>query len=297
MSITILLATYNGESYIAEQLDSIISQTYSDWTLFVSDDQSTDNTLNIVRSYIAKDNRIQMLEGDARFGYAGANFFRLVCDVNIENCEYVAFSDQDDIWLPDKLERAAICIQTKKIDGYSSNALALWPNGNKNSLNKAQPQTRLDYLFEAASLGCSYVVTKKLMQEFKKNLLENKEIAKKIFHHDWLIYAFARHYGFKWCIDKYESLLYRQTGFNETGANIGLSAIKKRLKKITSSWYFKQCLLIMFFLKISDKNPHTWLTRLSIVDRLMLIKNSIYYRRKMIDKFALALIFLVYKKT
>lgn len=100
--IAILMATYNGEKYISEQLESIINQTYKNWTLYICDDGSTDNTVEILSKYVTKYPNIILIE--SRFHHLGAcnNFFNLLSRVN---SHYYMFSDQDDIWLPFKIEK------------------------------------------------------------------------------------------------------------------------------------------------------------------------------------------------
>lgn len=93
------MATYNGARYIREQLESILSQTIQDFELIICDDCSTDCTLEIVKEYADKDNRIQVFVNDENLGYR-KNFEKtaLMCKGNL-----VAFCDQDDIWLPNHL--------------------------------------------------------------------------------------------------------------------------------------------------------------------------------------------------
>lgn len=98
--IRILMSTYNGAAYIAEQLDSIIAQSVQDWELIVRDDGSTDETQEILREYEQKDARIRGVEDTERRG-AMRGFEWLLERYGVG--EYVAFADQDDVWLPDKL--------------------------------------------------------------------------------------------------------------------------------------------------------------------------------------------------
>lgn len=98
--IHILLSTYNGARYLAEQLDSIIGQTYTDWRLFVRDDGSTDDTMQILTSYSIKDPRISIIQDSENVG-ACHSFERLLAQC--DGADYYAFSDQDDIWKPNKL--------------------------------------------------------------------------------------------------------------------------------------------------------------------------------------------------
>lgn len=101
--IDILLAAYNGERFLKEQIDSILSQTYKDWHLLIRDDGSTDATIQIIKSYAAKyPDKIRFVEDNLGNLGVGQNFGRL-----LELCEseYIMFCDQDDVWLPEKIEK------------------------------------------------------------------------------------------------------------------------------------------------------------------------------------------------
>lgn len=98
--ISIAMATYNGEKFIREQLDSILAQTITDWELIVCDDVSTDSTIAIIEEYAKKDSRIQIHKNKVNLGFK-RNFEKA-----IELCQgdYIALCDQDDIWYSNHLE-------------------------------------------------------------------------------------------------------------------------------------------------------------------------------------------------
>lgn len=99
--IDIILATYNGENYIREQIDSIINQTYGNWNLTIRDDGSKDKTVSIIKEYTLKDKRISLIEdNEGNVGY-NKNFEVLL---GLAKSEYIMFCDQDDIWLNNKIE-------------------------------------------------------------------------------------------------------------------------------------------------------------------------------------------------
>ncbi len=100
VSVSIAMASYNGERFISEQIDSILAQTCSDFELIIWDDCSTDNTWSILQKYAEKDSRIKIFRGKQNIGYV-KNFERA-----IKSCqgEYIALSDQDDIWSSDHIE-------------------------------------------------------------------------------------------------------------------------------------------------------------------------------------------------
>lgn len=98
-NIAILMATYNGEKYLKEQINSILLQTNKDWTLYIQDDGSNDKTIDIIKSY--NDPRIVLIDvGLTRQG-AGMNFMSLL---NMVDSKYYMFCDQDDVWFGDKVE-------------------------------------------------------------------------------------------------------------------------------------------------------------------------------------------------
>lgn len=101
--ITILMATYNGEAYLVQQLESILMQTYAHWKLVIRDDGSTDGTLGIITSYIQKDERISMICFGDLHGSACKNFAQLAEWAVANDRGTVMFSDQDDIWAADKV--------------------------------------------------------------------------------------------------------------------------------------------------------------------------------------------------
>jgi glycosyltransferase involved in cell wall biosynthesis len=97
--ISIALCTYNGAKYLREQLDSITSQTYQRFEIIVVDDCSTDNTFDIVKTYAAQDTRIKCFKNEVNLGF-NKNFEKAI---SLTSGKYIAVSDQDDIWLADKL--------------------------------------------------------------------------------------------------------------------------------------------------------------------------------------------------
>lgn len=98
--LSIALASYNGSKYIRKQLDSILFQTISDWELIVCDDCSTDITLQILEEYSQKDHRIKVYENERQLGFVG-NFEKAI---SLCSGDYIALSDQDDVWKDNHLE-------------------------------------------------------------------------------------------------------------------------------------------------------------------------------------------------
>ena len=113
LSLAILMATYNGEEFIREQINSILNQTYKNWKLIIHDDGSTDNTVDIIKEYTKKyPNKIILIEDNIKCNGAKENFSHLIkIAYKNFNFDYILFSDQDDIWLPNKIEVSLSKIQ------------------------------------------------------------------------------------------------------------------------------------------------------------------------------------------
>ena len=292
--IAVLLASYNGIKYIKEQVDSILNQKEVDVTIFISDDLSTDGTLEYLQDIYKDFKNIVYLPSGSKFGGAGKNFFRLIKDVDFSSFDFISFVDQDDIWYEDKLIRAIKTIEDKQLDAYSSNVLAFWEDGKEMIINKSNSQARYDYLFEAAGPGCTYVLKKDLAISLQKFISENWENVNKVELHDWFIYAFARENNYKWHIDEKPSMRYRQHTLNQVGANDGLKAKLKRLKKVFSSWYREEIIKIIKVLRLENKYKFSkYILNKSYLNNLLLLKYSFEFRRNKKEKLFLSLLILL----
>ncbi len=109
--ISVALASYNGEKYLKEQIDSILNQSFSDIELVICDDCSKDSTVEIVREYCKKDSRVKLFINEKNLGFK-KNFEKAI---SLCNGEYIALSDQDDIWTVDHLEKLFNLIQGHKL--------------------------------------------------------------------------------------------------------------------------------------------------------------------------------------
>ncbi|NOU40004.1 MAG: glycosyltransferase [Methylotenera sp.] len=290
--IAVLLATFNGEDYLKEQLNSLQNQLGIEVFILASDDCSLDLTPQLLNEALAVDSRITLLPSQ-KLGSAAANFFRLLRDADLTDVDYVALSDQDDIWLPYKLSHAIQVIATNNLDAYSSNVMAFWPNDKQKLINKAQPQRQWDYMFESAGPGCTFVLTQKLALDLQHFLITHQQKCQHIVLHDWFIYAFARSRGFNWLIDDESHMLYRQHAGNVVGANVGVKAKLARWQKMREGWLMKQALLIADILGYNDAWPIQKLKRYDFIDRLALIANVNKLRRRWRDRIALALFLLL----
>lgn len=250
--VAVLLAAYNGSEWIEAQLASIQAQRGVGVDIYISVDPCNDGTEAWCANYALTYANVVLLPPCGPFGGASRNFFRLIKDVDLSTYDYVAFSDQDDLWYADKLERAVAALRANGADGYSSNVVAFWKNGRRLLVNKAQPQVRWDHLFEAAGPGCTYVLSQGLASAFKTKLLSCWEQAQKVDLHDWFCYAFARSQGYRWLIDPEPGLDYRQHERNQVGVNNGVASAIARWRKITDGWWFSQVWLTASLLEIAN---------------------------------------------
>ena len=113
MKVTILLSTYNGEQFLAEQIKSIQEQTYKGWQLLIRDDGSTDGTRAVIEDFCRKDDRIAFINRENLQNLGVIQSFHSL--LQYQDSDFYLFSDQDDVWLPDK-----IAMQLAEADKYDS---------------------------------------------------------------------------------------------------------------------------------------------------------------------------------
>ena len=104
--VSVVLATYNGERFLKQQLDSVINQTYPNLEIIVVDDGSSDNTINILNEYAIRYRNVSVFKNEKNLGFV-KNFDK-AC--GLASGEFIALCDQDDYWLPDKIKRCVEAI-------------------------------------------------------------------------------------------------------------------------------------------------------------------------------------------
>lgn len=223
--IDILMATYNGETYIAEQIESIIKQSYTKWHLYIQDDCSTDATVSIALSYKEKyPEKITVIENTQNSGSAKNNFFALL---NTVKSDYIMFCDQDDVWLPDKIKithRRMLFTERKYGKEYpvlvhtDVSVVDEKLNVIAESLFKKEKWhfnkkiTFWNSLIGNVVMGCTTEINKALLDKVKYNNLDN------IPMHDWWFGMCARYFGTEVVI-KTPTMLYRQHSSNNVGVD------------------------------------------------------------------------------
>lgn len=220
--IDILLSTYNGERFIKEQIDSILSQTFTDWRLIIRDDFSKDNTPLIIKEYSEKyPEKISILTSEKNLG-CKSSFETLLRE---SKNDYVMFSDQDDIWLPDKVKEAYQMMIEAERDNKGKAIICCTDLIVVNEKLEVLKKSYWDYARIRPSLlktynmlsvnnyvtGCTMIINKKardISLPFGKNaLLHDSYIALKVKAEGGLILHSSK-----------SNIYYRQHGYNEVGA-------------------------------------------------------------------------------
>lgn len=297
-SCAVLLAAYNGISYIGEQVESIVKQEKVDVHLFISVDKSSDGTYEWCVELASKSENVTVLPYGEVYGGAAKNFFRLFKSVDFSDFDFVSLSDQDDIWFSDKLYKAISELMTRNADAYSGNVIAFWKDGSSKLINKAQPQRELDFVFEAAGPGCTYVITTNLAIEFQ-DFLHASPAADSIILHDWLLYAFARSQNYCWFIDSIPHMKYRQHDSNQVGVNNSFYTLFRRAIYIMFSDGMFQVKKMINVLPFNDEVKKYSMFNRKEIFLLLLRFNQL--RRKPVERiyafFALLIVFFIGIKT
>lgn len=242
--ITVLLATHNGRRWLPDQLASILDQQGVTVRVIALDDASTDGTPEWLTERAAADPRLVVLPSQGRAGSAAANFYRLIVAAKADDADFLAFADQDDLWLPGKLERHARLAAEGGYDGVSSDVTSFTPDGSRTLIRKSYPQREFDYLLESPGPGSTFLMTPRLVELVRGMLLAEDGIAAGVDYHDWLVYAVARAHGYRWHIDDVPSVDYRQHETNAMGANVGARSAASRLALIRERWHRNQAVLL-----------------------------------------------------
>lgn len=127
--VSIVTPCYNSEKYIEETIQSVINQTYTNWEMIICDDCSSDNTTDIIKSYINIDGRIKLIRTTRPSGAPAIP--RNLC-IDTAQGEYIAFLDSDDIWMPNKLHEQIMFMQNSNLDFVYSNCIKISSSGNYN---------------------------------------------------------------------------------------------------------------------------------------------------------------------
>ena len=306
MKLQILMSTYNGEKYLDAQLDSLLAQTLCEkegWEveILVRDDGSKDRTCEILQAYADKDTRIRYIK-EENTGVI-ESFFRLL-DNSAKDADYLAFCDQDDVWMPEKMERAVTLLSQAETDRpllYCGRPLLTDENLNPIETVWSDGQMRPSFgnaLIENICTGCTSVMNRALA-----DILRLSHPAFTLMHDRWF-YLVASCFG-EVIYDTKACIYYRQHGNNTVGMKKNhRQDFVSRLKKYRETRYSitrqtkafldfctehglaipedkKKCVMDILAMK---KHPSA---------RIRLIKNKAVYRQRKGDDLVFKLMLLM----
>lgn len=238
--VLVLMTTRNGEPWLAEQMASIFGQVGVEVVVRVSDDRSTDGTVALLQRLALTRPNLHVKVREVGSGSAGANFKGLLATSDFAGFDAVALADQDDVWLPDHLLRGCTALADQPAAGGYSCAVRTFGAG-KPAVHAQDPRIRrLDYLFEGAGQGCTFVFTAALARRVQRACRDFPAQTAELHYHDWMVYLVARRTGLGWVFDRTASLNYRQHGANEIGARSGRGSMSRRVKLIRNGWFRRQ---------------------------------------------------------
>ncbi|MGT2926215.1 glycosyltransferase family 2 protein [Streptococcus cuniculipharyngis] len=287
MKVNILMATYNGERFLAEQIESIRQQTFDNWQLLIRDDGSSDATRQIIQDFVAQDNRIRFVNPDTIENIGVINSFHTL--LKQEQADFYFFSDQDDVWLPEKL---SLCLETAQ--AYEPDRPLLVYT------DLSVVDDGLNLITQSMIKSQSHHANTSLRQELTENtvtggtMMINHALAEKwsqtdgLLMHDWYLALLASGLGQLVYLDV-PTELYRQHDANVLGARTWSKRMKNWLRPhqlVEKYWWL---------IKASQKQANYLLQeRLSSADRdlvsayVTLLDQPFLERIKILHKYKLA---------
>ena len=289
-NVTVILSTFNGSAYLQQQLNSLYAQTHPDIRIMVRDDGSSDTTQRILESEQSQE-RIELLPGHDNLGPT-LSFFELLQKAATTKTDFVAFCDQDDVWLPEKLsqavsdlsavrnERAAMYCSKLEIVDADLMRIGFTPVPKKLGFGNA--------LVENVCSGCTIVLNRQAIDLISQNL------PAKTLAHDWWCYLVLSCFG-EIIFDRDAYIKYRQHGKNAVGVPKGtLDRLMRHLRRYAGSgegrhWHSKQA--SAFIAAFGDRIPIQELrvlnkfvdARSSWSHRLALALSHDIWRQKRVD--------------
>lgn len=236
-AIAIIMATYNGEKYVAEQIESILASTYQNFELFIYDDGSKDNTIPILRNYEKQyPEKVHVTENESNLGIT-MNFLHALSRTT---ADYIMFSDQDDVCKPDKMAVTLKRMKHMEAQLGKDCPIAVFTDAAvvDHNLKILSPsffclshlnpfKTDLAHiLMENKLIGCTVMVNAAL-----RKVLQSHRMPREARYHDWWVALIASSSG-KIGFIKEATLLYRQHGGNMVGGAGFLAYFKNRITSL-----------------------------------------------------------------
>tara|TARA_B100000674_G_scaffold495508_1_gene523151 strand:- start:2697 stop:3647 length:951 start_codon:yes stop_codon:yes gene_type:complete len=269
-NLAILMCTKNGEKYIKSQLDSIINQTFKNFDIYISDNNSSDMTLKEIKDFMLTNQNINisLLKGDD--GHFSNNFINLAKSIK-KKYAYYAFCDQDDVWLDFHLERGISCIKENdaEIPSISCSSTILIDQ-DSNVIGKSKVFMKapsFENSLVQSIAGGNTMIFNYASYKFLKNL-DTKKL--KIPSHDWMIYQLVAGNKGNISYQKTPSVKYRQHSRNTIGSNKGFKSLIKRIFLVINGEWKKWIDINIAILQ--DSNALNRSSR-------KLVKDFIYFRK------------------
>jgi len=296
--VAILMATFNGERYLREQLDSIAAQSHTNWILIISDDGSTDQTLEIAKKWaheIGVD-RVEIRSGPQK-GFV-QNFLSMACDSGIK-AEFYAFSDQDDVWCRDKLKVAVEWM--RRADESSALLYCGRTSYVRDDLKvySRSPLFKKPPSFKNALLQSIAGGNTMLFNQYTKKLLEDVGHVQAVSH-DWWVYQLVSGVGGHVYYDPSPQVLYRQHNMALIGGNKSMIARMRRVYMVARGDFARYnevnlgCIRrAQNYLKpdcLSLLNDFASLREAAFFKRILLIIKCGVYRQNSLDNLAMLLL-------
>jgi glycosyltransferase involved in cell wall biosynthesis len=247
--LSILLSSFNGSKFIAEQINSIRQQTYRRWTLLVRDDGSSDHTIAIVESLAAQDSRIALLRDSKGNLGPAASFGVLLQQAQQSGAPYVALADQDDVWLPTKLARELELLQQE--ERAAGTATPLLVHSDLAVVREDLTLLHRSFLeFQGIRHRSESALATLLIQNFvtgstvvlNRALLDAAVPLPPVIMHDWWLALCAAALGRLLYVPE-ATVLYRQHGRNAQGSRGTWAGVRDAMRRPLTWWAGSAALL------------------------------------------------------
>ena len=236
--ISVITPCYNAQIYIAQAIESVLSQTYPYWELLIVDDCSTDGSAEIILSYVKRDSRIKYFKTDYPSGSPA-----LPRNIGIENAkgEYVAFLDSDDLWLPDKLGEQISFLERNRYDFvYSDYEKMSWDGVRSKRIIRASKISTYKNTLRSCDIPCLTVL-------LRKDIIQNIRF-KDVCKEDYLFWLEILKAGYMAYNTGIVHALYREANESRSGNKFRMAREQWRiLRRIENVDFFSALYCILFY--------------------------------------------------
>lgn len=301
--VQVLISTYNGEKYIASQIESILNQTYKNISILIRDDGSADNTVKILEEFQER-RLIKYYSSGGNISFT-ASFFDLIHNAD-KNCDYFVFADQDDYWMPNRIENAINDIENNECaEGMPilHSCRFTLVDENLTPINRrikiSKPLGLGNAFIDCPFLGFTLLFNNKMLE-----LMEMVKSTEDLISHDMTINIIACVFG-KIITGKNNDILYRQHSKNFSGG-LGKNFLKEIKIKTKNIIFFMRndpntknvkTIYKIYNSMMDDKNREIFLKFInrnkSLANRFNIVFDKNFRRQTFIDNIIIKFIFLL----